>query len=145
MPDQTLLILNGPGLAGGHDDVALDQVRQACATLCDELGIGLDFRQTDDDDEMSGWIAEDAANCSALIINPHVASQSDAVDIDKVHAAIETLDVPVVEVHLTNIFKDGSEPPRLLQGPDGESGFVCGMSIHGYLLGIKAVASRLQS
>lgn len=58
---------------------------------------------------------------------------------------IAHLKKPVVEVHLTNIFRQGDELTKPLQGPEGEMGFICGLGLHSYLLGIKAVAKRLES
>jgi 3-dehydroquinate dehydratase-2 len=153
MKDQTLLILNGPGLAdlsiGGerYGNITLEQIRDACSALCNELGMDIEFRQTDDIDKMFRWIAEDSENFSALIINPVGYLAAHTVDFDMYHAAIKMIahrHKPIVEVHLTNIFRDGAELTKPLQGPEGEMGFVCGLGIHSYLLGIKAVAKRLQ-
>lgn len=151
MKNKTLLILNGPGLADlgiGGDKVTLGQIEDACSALCDELDINLDFRQTDDEDEMFRWITEDNENVSGLIINPLGYANGHAVDFDMCRSAIKTfavLNKPLVEVHLTNIFRQGDVQTKPLQGPEGKIGFVCGLGIHSYLLGIKAVAERLQN
>lgn len=148
MQDKTLLILNGPALAdlrsGGdrNGNITLGRIRDECSALCDELGMSLDFRHADDEDEMLGWIAKDSEACDALIINP-----AGCVKVHADRSAIETiahLNKPVIEVHLTNILREGAEPIKPLQNPEGEMGFICGFGIHGYLLGIKAVAQRLQ-
>ena len=153
MNDYTLLMLNGPGLAdlSAGDDrygVTLKQIRDESAALCAELGMNVEFRQTDDQDEMFRWIARDSDHFDALIINPVGDLKSGTVDFDRCSSAIKKmahLNKPVVEVRLTNIFRQSDELTKPLQGPEGEMGFVCGLGIHGYLLGIKAVAKRLQS
>ena len=154
MKNKKLLILNGPGLAdlnvgGGRcGNITLNQIRDECAALCDHLGISLDFRQTDDEEEILRWIVEDSENYGALIINPVGCARAETVDLDRYHSAIQMiahLHRPVIEVHLTNIFREGDELAKPLQGLEGEMGFVCGMGIHSYLLGINAAAKRLQS
>jgi 3-dehydroquinate dehydratase-2 len=140
--DKGILILNGPGLtdpSGG--DVTLEQIQKESETLCEELGINLDFRQTDDPEELSRWITEDSGSFDALIINPTDGPGSD----DETLNTVRDLDRPVMEVHLTNVFKSDAEHVKPMRGPDGRTGFICGLGLHGYLLGIKAVAKRLQS
>ena len=153
MKNKTLLILNGPGLAdlsaGGdrYGGVTLEQIQEESAALCAELGLDLEFRQTDDQDEMFRWIARDSDHFDALIINPVGYLKSGTVDFDMYRSAIKMiahLKKPVIEVHLTNIFRQGEELTKPLQGPEGEMGFICGLGIHSYLLGIRAVAKRLQ-
>lgn len=149
MKNKTLLILNGPGLAdlSAGGDVTLAQIQDESAALCAELSIDLEFRQTDDQDEMFRWIAEDSNHFDALIINPVGHLKSGTVDLDMYRAAIEMmphLNKPVIEVRLTNIFRQGEELAKPLQGPEGEMGFICGLGLHSYLLGIKAAAKRLQ-
>jgi 3-dehydroquinate dehydratase-2 len=153
MKDKALLILNGPGLADlsaagdRYGSVTLEQIQNESAALCAELGMSLDCRQTDDQDEMFRWITKDSDHFDALIINPVGSPNAGKVDLGMYDSAIKKivhLNKPVIEVHLTNIFRQGGERARTLQGPDGEMGFICGLGLHSYLLGIKAVARRLQ-
>lgn len=154
LKDKTILILNGPGLAdlSARDDryggVTLEQIQAESAALCGELGMKLEFRQTDDQDEMFRWIARDSEHFDALIINPVGHLKSGTADSEMFRSAIDRIthtNKPVIEVHLTNIFRQGEEPSKPLQGPEGQMGFVCGLGLKSYLLGIKAVAERLQS
>lgn len=154
MNDKTLLILNGSGLAdltiGGdrHGSITLKAIKDECAALCAELAIDLEFRQTDNDDELIHWIAKDSENFGALIINPARSAKAGTVDIDRYRSAFETIakrKKPFVEVHLTNIFLESAKSPWPIHGPEGEMGFVCGLGLNSYLLGIRAAASRLQS
>lgn len=149
----TILILNGPGLAdlsvGGdrYGNISLQQIEDRCTALCKELGINVELRQTDDQDEMFRWIARDSDHFDALIINPVGYVKAGTVDFDMYRSAIKMiahLNKPVIEVHLTNIFREGAELTKPLQGPEGEMGFVCGMGIQSYLLGVRAVATRLK-
>ena len=153
MKDNTILVLNGPGLADlsaagtVFGDLSLEQIREACSSRCDQLGLALEFRQTDDDEEMMRWIAEDTDEFIGLIINPAGNMKSKSVDFESYAAAIESvahLKKPLVEVHVTNIFREGAESVRPLQVPASDTGFVCGLGIRSYLLAVNAIARKLQ-
>lgn len=152
--NNTLLVLNGPGLADLSADgsryggLTLGQVRDECSALCERLDLQLDFRQTDDEEEMFRWITNDSEKFAGLIINPSGCTKSDSVDFDWYRSAIDLiahLKKPVVEVHMSNIFREDVEFARPLQASGSEMGFVCGFGKHSYLLAINAVAKRLQS
>jgi 3-dehydroquinate dehydratase-2 len=154
MKDPTLLILNGPGLpdpdAHGNKrgNLTLEQIRDECSALCDELRMGLEFRQADDQDELFRWIAQDSDHFDALIINPAGHVKAGTVDADTYVPAITMMarqNKPVIEIHLTNIFRESAELTTPLQGPEGGIGFICGLGLQGYLLAIKACAKRLQA
>ena len=149
MMGNSLLVLNGPGLAdlsadgNCNGDLTLEKIRVQCSALCKQLGVGLDFRQTDDQEEMIRWITKESENFGALIINPVGYARAGAVDFDKYRSALEMLKKRIVEVHITNIFREGSELIRPLQGPEGETGFISGLGIQGYLLAIRTLAKQL--
>lgn len=154
MADNTLLVLNGPGLAelsdldgNSYGSLSLQEIRDACSALCEQLGIGIDFRQTDDEAEMTRWIAKDGENYDALIINPVGYSRAASVGVELFRSAIAKIahkEKPLIEVHITNIFRDGADTIKPLQVSGSKLGFICGLGVHSYLLAIKAAAKRLQ-
>lgn len=152
MAKKSLLILDGPGLAnfdnGDHtgSGVSLDQIRNECGTLAEKLGVLLEFRQSDDQDEIVDWISNDAEGFDALIINPVSSLESGTVDFYRYRSAfkrIAHLNKPIVEVRLDNIFRDGDEHGTPLQEVEGDISFVSGLGKHGYLFSVNAVAKRL--
>ena len=155
MSNHNVLILNGPGLSdlGNYDGISygnlsMPLIEAACGKLCDELGLVMDFRQTDDEHEMFRYIAKDSEAYDALIINPIGYSRATSVAFEMYRSAILTiahLKKPVVEVHITNIFSQEAEITKPLQVPEGEIGFVCGLGMEGYLLAVRAAHARLQS
>ena len=155
MAEKTLLILNGPGLADLSDydgntygNLTLAGIQDECLSLCEQLGIKLDFRQTDDEEEMFRFIAKYSEDYDALIINPVGFSRAASVQFEMYRMAIKTiahLKKPVIEVHITNIFREGTEITKPLQAPEGEMGFICGLGVNSYLLAIKAVERRLSA
>jgi 3-dehydroquinate dehydratase-2 len=149
----TVLILNGPGLAalGDYHDrwdesLTLDAIRGDCAKHCAELGLVPDFRQTDDPTVLLEWIAEGADGFGALIVNPGSAARSTAGTAPSLRAAIEALVLrkrPVFEVHLDNLFRRNGPAVAGSDRPIGAMGLVCGLGRHGYRLALTAAARRL--
>jgi 3-dehydroquinate dehydratase-2 len=149
-----ILILNGPGLADLSDydgntyrGLSLDKVRSECSKLCRSLRIDLDFRQTDDQEEMCRWIAKDSEDCDGVIINPGGYSRAAAVSNPAYRSAIQRIALlrkPVVEVHINNIFSGSAEIEQPVHEPEGHMGFICGLGVNSYLLGIRAIAHRFE-
>ena len=114
-----ILILNGPGLTdlgdygdGNDRGLTLEKVRTECTELCHSLGIELDFRQTEDQDEMVRWIKKDSEGYDGVIINPVGCSRAATVSFPVYRSAIRTIALlrkPVVEVHMNNIFSRSAE------------------------------------
>jgi 3-dehydroquinate dehydratase-2 len=150
-----ILVLNGPGLADLSDydgntykGLTLDKIRDACSVLCSELGIELDFRQTEDQDEMFRWIAKDSEAFDGVIMNPVGYSRAATVAFPVYRSAIQMIALlkkPVVEVHINNIYSQSAEITQPVHEPQGDMGFVCGLGINSYLLGIKAIARKFEA
>jgi 3-dehydroquinate dehydratase-2 len=149
---KTILVLNGPGLAdlGDYDvksygGLSLDDIREDCAALCESLDIELDFRQSDEEDEVFQWIARDSVDFDGVIINPAGHSRATTVTFELYRSAIQLiahLDKPVIEVHITNIFDPNEEITQPLHQPEGDMGFICGLGKSSYLLAIRSIAHR---
>jgi 3-dehydroquinate dehydratase II len=150
-----ILILNGPGLAdpGEYDGdsnrgLTLAKIRDECMRLCHSLGMEADFRQTDDIPEIFEWLAKDSKAFDGVIINPVGYSGAATGIFPAFRSANEMkalLDKPVVEVHTENIFSHGMENTQPVDEPPAHMGFICGLGVHSYLLGIRAIAHRLES
>ena len=61
-------------------------------------GVEFEFRQTDHEGELVGWISQ-AADSEGLIVNPGAWTHY----FYAIHDALEAVPVPKVEVHLSNI------------------------------------------
>ena len=148
-----LLIINGPGLgdlsdSDRYDGLTLQALREGCEQLCKELQVDLDFRQTDDQKEMIRWMSEDSANFDSLVINPIADLRAASVESGFYRAAMQgaaQLKKPVIEVHISNIYRQGIEIAQPLHEPDGDMGFICGFGLDGYLLAINASDHRWKS
>ena len=154
MKNNKLLIMNGPGLSDlsnynemGYGNLTLDIVRKKCAETCKIFGLKMDFRQTDDEAELSRFLKDGIEDFDALIINPAGYSHALSVDYTIYSSAIKTItrqNKPVIEVHISNIFQQGVENTKPIQAPKCEVGFVSGLGIHSYDLAIRAVNKKLR-
>ena len=146
--------MNGPGLSDlsnfnemGYGHLTLDIVRKKCAETCKIFGLKMDFRQTDDEAELSRFLKDGIEDFDALIINPAGYSHTPSVDYTIYSSSIKTItrqNKPVIEVHISNIFQQGVENIKPIQVPKCEVGFVSGLGIHSYDLAIRAVNKKLR-
>lgn len=144
---KTIYVLNGPNLnllgkrepeVYGTD--TLDDVRKRTQARADELGLVVDFRQSNREGELVDWIQEARENASAIVINAAGYTHTSVALLDSLQAA----DLPVIEVHLSNIFR--REPFRNHSYISlGANGVICGLGAKGYELAIEAVADIIKS
>jgi 3-dehydroquinate dehydratase-2 len=99
--------------------------------------LDLEFRQTDSEREMIALIRE-AAGSDGLVINAGAWSHYSYA----LHDALESLDVPKVEVHLSNIHTR-EEWRRVSVISPAVDAVVAGMGAHGYFAAVRYVVERL--
>lgn len=141
-----ILILNGPNLnALGQREPAvygaetLADVEAMCRSAAKQAGFGLDFRQSNSESELIGWIQDAADDFAAVIINAGAYSHTSVAILD----ALRLLSAPVIEVHLSNIYQREAYRHHSYISAVAR-GVICGFGPHGYVLAIEA-AARLRS
>ena len=143
----TVLVLNGPNLnmlgrrepeIYGHE--TLDDIAGACAAHADGLGLAVDFRQSNHEGELIGWVHDAADGARGLIVNAAGLTHTSVALMDALKAAR----LPVIEVHLSNVFR--REPFRhhsyISQVADG---VICGFGPSGYLMALDAIARHINA
>ena len=106
--------------------------------LRDEFpGVEFEFRQTDYEGEMVSFIRE-AAETSGLAINPGAWTHYSYA----LHDALETLDVPKVEVHLSHVQARENWRRRSVVSPAVDA-VVAGMGAQGYIAAVGYVLSSI--
>jgi 3-dehydroquinate dehydratase II len=142
---KTVTVLNGPnlnmlGLRQPHIYGAstLDDVESLCAETALELGLGIDFRQSNIEGELVSWIQECRGRSAGIIINPAAYTTTSIAILD----ALLIADQPVIEVHITNIhrreeFRQHSYVSKVA------TGVICGLGVAGYALALRAMAGLL--
>lgn len=142
---RTVLVLNGPNLSrlGSREpDVygtaTLDELQRACAATAAELGLLVDFRQTDDEAELVAWVHEAADGRVPIVLNPAAFTHYSYGLRD----ALAMRTAPLVEVHLSNpaareVFRHTSVVAGVADGT------VAGFGFDSYRLALRAIAGLL--
>ncbi len=94
-------------------------------------GLDLEFRQTDSEGEMVGLVRE-SANSDGLVINAGAWTHYSYA----LHDALESLDVPKVEVHLSNVHAR-EEWRRVSVISPAVDALIAGMGAHSYVAAIR--------
>ncbi|HKH10190.1 MAG TPA: type II 3-dehydroquinate dehydratase [Rubrobacter sp.] len=89
-------------------------------------GVEFKFGQTDHEGEMVGFVRE-AAGSDGIVINPGAWTHYSYA----LHDALEALDVPKVEVHLSNVHRREEWRRRSVVSPAVDA-VVAGMGAYGY-------------
>ncbi|WP_159347664.1 type II 3-dehydroquinate dehydratase [Roseomonas harenae] len=142
MEPPLIAVFNGPNLnllgmrePEKYGTATLDDVEALCAEAAEELGLAIDFRQTNLEGELISWIQECRGNAAGIIINPAGYSHTSIALMD----ALLAVDLPVVEVHITNIHR--REAFRHLSYVSRAAvGVICGLGVGGYALALRAIA-----
>lgn len=140
-----ILILNGPNLnmLGTREPEiygreSLDDVRRLCESRAQTSRTAVDFRQSNDEGVLVGWIQEARGRFDGLILNAGAYTHTSIAILD----ALRGLEIPIVEVHLSNIFR--REPFRHTSYvSQAAHGVICGFGSEGYGLAIDALSKLL--
>lgn len=141
----TVLVLNGPNLnmlgsrepeIYGHETLA--DIEKLCKTHAAGLGITIDFRQSNDEGELIGWIQQAAKGAAGIIINPGAYGHTSIALMD----AMLGVKIPAIEVHLSNIHKR-EEFRHHTYISRAVNGVICGFGSKGYLLALTAMGGLL--
>jgi 3-dehydroquinate dehydratase II len=98
--------------------------------------LDLEFRQTDSEGEMVAFIRE-AANSDGLVINAGAWTHYSYA----LHDALESLDVPKVEVHLSNVHRREEWRRASVISPAVDA-TISGMGAHGYVAAVRYLVER---
>jgi 3-dehydroquinate dehydratase-2 len=141
-----VLVLNGPNLnllGTREPDIygaeTLGDVEALCQRTAAELGLTVDFRQSNHEGELITWIHESRQSADAILINPAGYSHTSVA----IHDALKGVGLPVAEVHISNIhqreaFRHHSYVSAVAFG------VICGFGVTGYRLALTALAEKLK-
>ncbi len=145
MAPPLIAVLNGPNLnmlglrqPAVYGAATLDDVEQICAATAEQIGVAIDFRQTNGEGELIAWVQECRGRARGIVINPGGYSHTSVALLD----ALLAVALPVIEVHLTNIHQR-EEFRRHSYVSLAATGVICGLGIRGYALALTAMAELL--
>ena len=137
-----ILVLNGPNLnllgrrePGIYGRETLADIEAACRRRAEDLGLGLDWRQSNAEGQLVDWIQEAEGRAAAIVINAGAYTHTSIAILD----ALLAVSVPVIEVHLSNIFRR-EDFRHVSYVSRAAQGLICGLGAYGYELAIEAAA-----
>jgi 3-dehydroquinate dehydratase-2 len=138
---KTVFVLNGPNLnllgmrepeIYGSD--TLDDIAGRLEDQAHELSLEVDIRQSNHEGHLVDWLHEAAADeAQAVILNAGALTHTSIA----LHDAVKAIDVPVLEVHLSNPAAREEFRHKSLIAPVAK-GTICGFGALGYQLALDA-------
>jgi 3-dehydroquinate dehydratase-2 len=142
----TIFVLNGPNLnmlgkrePGIYGGKSLDDIEEECSRVGGELGLTVDFRQTNHEGVLVDWLHEAASNASAVLLNPGAYGHTSIA----LHDAIRAISVPVIELHLSNIHAREEFRHKTWTAPACK-GVICGFGSDSYILALQAAKAVIE-
>jgi 3-dehydroquinate dehydratase II len=141
----TVLILNGPNLnllgkrqPHIYGQETLADVEAHCRTLAGELGLAIEFRQSNAEHHLIDWIQEARESAAGIIINPAAFTHSSIAILD----ALSACEFPILEVHISNIHKREAFRHHSYVSLIA-TGVIAGFGVQGYALALRHMAHLL--
>jgi len=139
---QTIHILNGPNLnrlglrePQIYGGVTLAEIEKRARERARAKGFEVTFRQSHIEGELVGWL-HDAADSAGVVLNAASYTHTSIA----LHDAIRSIDAPVVEVHLSNVFaRESFRHHSMISAV--VKGVICGFGAESYLLAVDAIAA----
>jgi 3-dehydroquinate dehydratase-2 len=143
---KSVYVLNGPNLnllgtrePETYGRATLKDVERRCRDRATFHQLGLEFRQSNHEGDLIDWIHEAGAkNAVGIVLNPGGYTHTSV----SIRDAVATVNVPVVEVHVSNIFARDHFRHHSHVAPVARAS-LCGFGIEGYALAIDGLAALI--
>ena len=142
-----IIIINGPNLnllgereQSQYGSITYEKLRENCIKKSNELGLDLDFFQSNVEGELVNKIQDARANFDGMIINAAAFTHTSVAIRD----ALDLFKKPIIELHLSNIYKrEEFRHKSLISGV--VTGGIFGLGAEGYILAIISLQKTLQN
>ncbi|MCV2446060.1 type II 3-dehydroquinate dehydratase [Paracoccus sp. DMF] len=141
----TVYVLNGPNLnllgqrqPEIYGSTTLADVERDCRATAAELGLTIDFFQSNHEGAIIDKIHEARLRAQAIVINPAAFTHTSVAILD----ALNTFDGPVLEVHISNVHKREGFRHHSYVSLRAE-GVIAGFGVNGYLLALQQAAKMV--
>ncbi len=142
-----IIILNGPNLnllgereKEKYGDLTLKKIEDNCKEFSNKNDIELSFFQSNIEGELVEIIQNARNKQDGLIINAGGYTHTSVA----IHDALKVLKIPIIELHITNIYKREEFRHKSLIS-NLATGVICGFGVEGYVMALKAMESFLKN
>ena len=142
-----IIIINGPNLnllgereQSQYGSINIDQLKNICVKKSMELGLDMEFLQSNIEGDLVNLIQESRKKFDGMIINAAAFTHTSVAIRD----ALEVFKKPIIEVHISNIYKREEFRHKSLIS-DIVTGGIFGLGIDGYILAIISMQKLLKN
>ena len=142
-----IIIINGPNLNllgereqsqyGSH---TFEDLKDICVKKSEELGLNLEFSQSNIEGELVNLIQDSRKNFDGIIINAAAFTHTSVAIRD----ALSIFKKPIIELHISNIYKREEFRHNSLIS-DIATGGIFGLGVNGYILAIISMQKLLKN
>ena len=141
-----IIILNGPNLnllgereKEKYGNITLKDIENNCKKFAAENNIDLSLFQSNIEGELVEEIQKSRNNQDGLIINAGGYTHTSVA----IHDALKILNIPIVELHITNIYNREDFRHKSLISKTA-TGIICGFGSEGYVMALKGMVNYLK-
>jgi len=144
---KNILIINGPNLnllgereQSQYGSITFNSLKNACLKKSKELGINLEFLQSNIEGEIVTIIQDARKKKDGIIINAAGFTHTSV----SIRDALAIYKKPIIELHISNIYKREEFRHKSLISAVA-SGIICGLGANGYILAINAMQELIKN
>ncbi len=142
-----IIIINGPNLnllgereQSQYGSITFEKLKENCEKKSKELGLDVDFTQSNIEGELVNIIQESRKKFDGIIINAAAFTHTSVAIRD----ALSLFKKPIIEIHISNIYKREEFRQKSLIS-DIVNGGIFGLGSEGYILAIISMQKLLQN
>ena len=142
-----IIVINGPNInllgereQSQYGSINYEDLKSKCEKYSKELGINIDFMQSNIEGEIVTIIQEARKKYDGLIINAAGFTHTSV----SIRDALSIFKKPSIELHISNIYKrEEFRHKSMISGV--VTGVICGLGANGYILAINAMQELLKN
>ena len=142
-----IIIINGPNLnllgereQSQYGSTTFKQLKENCIKKSNEIGIELEFTQSNIEGELVDLIQDARKKYDGMIINAAGFTHTSVAIRD----ALDLFKKPIIELHISNIYKREEFRHKSLIS-DIATGGIFGLGVEGYILAIISIEKILKN
>ena len=142
-----IIIINGPNLnllgereQSQYGSTTFDELKDKCLKKSNEIGINLEFAQSNIEGELVNLIQNSRDKYDGMIINAAGFTHTSVAIRD----ALDLFKKPIIELHISNIYKREEFRHKSLIS-DIATGGIFGLGVEGYILAIISIEKILEN